>query len=156
MQRASRVMLVIVLALVLSACGSYRHMGHPHGSMSTAVEQAQEEVSVLVDRVVQDPAKAEEVKARLRQIVSEARESRQQNRQFHQALYDLNRSYQAEPEEFLKILDEMNARRMQTGGNILRLRFEMKDQMTEAEWKAFTDGLAEMRSRYKPEGRREK
>lgn len=142
------VQVLLLIALSLSACSPHHRMGYPHRSMEAPVEEAKEEVSALIDRVVGDPERAARVKAIVDQIVAEARESRQQNRQFHGALYELNVDYHAEPEAFLKIVDEMNARRMQAAGNILRLRFEMKGLMSEEEWKAFTNGLAELRGRY--------
>lgn len=151
MKLKALVFLLLFAALMLPACGKYHRMGHPHGSREAAVERATEEVAALIDRTVQDPGKAEQAKSLLHQIVSEARQSRQQNHQFHQALYELNADYDAEPEAFLKIIDEMNLRRMQTAGNILRLRFDMKALMSAEEWKAFTDGMADMRSRYQPE-----
>lgn len=145
------VFLLLFAALMLPACGTHHRMGHPHGSREAAVDRATEEVAALIDRTVQDPGKADRAKSLLHRILAEVRESRQQNRQFHQALYELNADYKSEPEAFLKIIDEMNVRRMQTAGNILRLRFDMKALMTAEEWKAFTDGMAEMRSRYQPE-----
>lgn len=147
------VFLLLSAALMLPACGGYHRMGSPHGSRAAAVERATGEVAALIDRAVRDPGKAEQAKSLLHEIVAEARQARQQNRQFHQALYELNADYKAEPEAFLKIIDEMNMRRMQTAGNILRLRFDMKTLMTEEEWKAFTDGMAEMRERYQPEAK---
>lgn len=151
MKLKSLVFLLLCAALMLSACGRHHHMGYPHGSRSATVERATEEAAALIDRSVQDRGKAEQAKSLLQQIVAEARQSRQQNRQFHQALYELNADYNSEPEAFLKIIDEMNLRRMQAAGNILRLRFDMKALMTQEEWKAFTDGMADMRSRYQPE-----
>lgn len=142
---------VLFAALLLSACGRYHHAGYPHGSRAAAVERATEEVAELIDRTVQDPGKAEQAKSLLQQIVAEVRQSRQQNRQFHQALYELNADYNSEPEAFLKVIDQMNLRRMQAAGNILRLRFDMKGLMTEEEWKAFTNGMADMRRRYEPD-----
>lgn len=151
MNSVSRVVLVLTLALTLSACGGYHHRHHPPGSMGVSAEQIEADVAALVTRVVQDPAKTEEVSTRLRQIVAEAMASRQQNRQFHQALYELNRRHDAPPEEFLKIIDEMNARRMQAATTILRLRFEIKERMTETEWAAFTEGMEDLRG-YRREG----
>lgn len=151
MKLKALVCLLLFTALTLPACAKYHRMGHPHGSREAVVERATGEVAALIDRVVQDPDKAEQAKSLFHQIVAEARQSRQQNRQFHQALYELNADYNAEPETFLKIIDEMNMRRMQTAGNILRLRFDMKALMTEGEWKAFTDAMADMRRRYQPE-----
>lgn len=145
------VFLLLFAVLILPACGRHHHMDHPHGSRAVAVERAMGEVAALIDRAVQDPAKADQVTSLLQQIVAEVRQSRQQNRQLHQALYELNADYHAEPEVFLKIIDEMNMRRMHTAGNILRLRFDMKALMTEQEWKTFTDGMAEMREGYRPE-----
>ena len=145
------VFLLLFATLMLPACGTFHRMGHPHGSREAAVERATDEVAALIDRTVRDQSKAGQAKSLLHQIVAEVRQSRQQNRQFHEALYALNADYQAEPEAFLKIVDEMNLRRMQAAGNILRLRYDMKALMTEKEWKAFTDGMADMRSRYQPQ-----
>lgn len=150
MQLKALLCLVMLAAMLLPACGKHYRMGHPHGSREAAVERATEEVAALIERAVRDPGKAEQAKTILRQIVAEVRQSRQQNRQFHQALYELNADYHAEPEAFLEIIDQMNLRRMQTAGDILRLRFDMKALMTEAEWKAVTDGMADMRQRYQP------
>lgn len=151
MKLKALVFLLLFAALMLPACGKHHRMGYPHGSRSAAVERAMGEVAALLDRTVQDPGKAEQAKALLNQIVAEVRQSRQQNHQMHQALYELNADYDAQPEAFLKIIDEMNLRRMQTAGKILRLRFDMKALMSAAEWKAFTDGMADMRQRYQPE-----
>lgn len=151
MKRNTLILLLLVAALMLPACGTYHRTGHPHASREAAVERATEEVAALIDRTVSDPDKAGQAKSLLDRIVAEVRQSRQQNRQFHQALYALNADYHAEPEAFLKIIDEMNLRRMQAAGTILRLRYDMKALMTEEEWKAFTDGMADMRRRYQPQ-----
>ncbi len=137
---------VLLALFVMPGCGKYYHK---YRGMEGAMERAQEEVSTLVESTLKDPAKAEQAKGIMGQIVAEVKHSRQQNRESHQQLYDLNVDYDAEPEEFLKMIDARNAQRMQTASKILRLRFDLKELMTREEWKTFTDGLAEMRSRYR-------
>ena len=150
MKLAKLLILVALVALVLPGCGRYHRMHHHgHGGGDAAIERAKTEVSNLVDKSVQDTQKDEQAKVIMENIVAEAKHSRQQNRQFHEQLYELNANYEAAPEDFLKILDEMNGRRMQSASNILRLRFEMKELITADEWKALTDGMAEMRDRYR-------
>ena len=150
MKLAKLLILLTLVALVLPGCARHHRMHH-HGYRGgdAAIERAKQDVSALVDKSIQDSQKAEQAKATMENIVAEARQSRQQNRQFHEQLYELNANYAATPEEFLKILDEMNSRRMQSATKILRLRFDMKELMTEEEWKALTDGMAEMRGRYR-------
>jgi hypothetical protein len=41
-------------------------------------------------------------------------------------LYQLNTKYEATPEDFTKLLDELNTARMRTAAMILGLRFKMK------------------------------
>jgi hypothetical protein len=61
----------------------------------------------------------------------------------------LNANYSATPEEFTKVLDDANNRRMQSATKILSLRFRMKDLMTAEEWKALSDQMLAYSSRYK-------
>jgi Spy/CpxP family protein refolding chaperone len=63
--------------------------------------------------------------------------------------------YDATPEDFLKILDQLNNRRMKAATNILGLRFKMKDMLTAEEWKALSEGLTQARSRYRHGGESE-
>ncbi|MFM7842177.1 MAG: hypothetical protein ACKO9T_09925, partial [Nitrospira sp.] len=69
-------------------------------------------------------------------------------REQHQKLYELNANYNAAPEEFTKILDELNNGRMRTGAKILAIRFKIKEMLTADEWKALTDNLNAARGRY--------
>ena len=54
----------------------------------------------------------------------------------------------ASPEEFTKILDDTNNRRMRTATRVLGLRFKMKELMTADEWKALSDRMLQYSSRY--------
>ncbi len=144
----SLVILAIFTLSVLSGCGKHhRDDGHP--GTEGAVERAQERVSALIAPTLKDPGKAQQGQAILEGIVAEVKQSRQQNREFHQQLYELNANYDAQPEDFLSILDTMNGRRMQSASKILRLRFDLTELMTREEWKTFTDGMAEMRRGYR-------
>ncbi len=150
MNRAYMIVLLSLSLLVLPACGKHSRMGYQrHGGMEHAVERASQQVSALIQKSVQDADKAKQAEALLGEILAEVKASRQRNRQFHQQLYGLNSSYAAKPEAFLQILDDMNARRMKSASKILRLRFDIKELMTEQEWKAFTGGMAEMREGYR-------
>ena len=54
-------------------------------------------------------------------------------RLLHREVYELNGKYGASPEEFVKILDEMNNDRMCSSARILELRFNLKGCMTAQE-----------------------
>lgn len=135
--------------LFVAGCGhhgAYKHgggMGHGHGADRGT------EVMAAVDKSVTDPEKAGRVKDALKEIMEEAKQSYKQNRELHRKLYELNANYNAAPEEFTKILDELNNGRMRTGAKILATRFKIKEMLTAEEWKAFTDNLNAARARYR-------
>ena len=150
MKTITMVIACILSFVLFSACSAH-HPGanHGHGKGGYAVERATQEVAALIDKTVKDPNTAGSVKGVLDEIIAEVKRSREGDRQFHKQLYTMNANYEATPEEFLKILDGMNVRRMKSASNILGLRFKMKSMMSAEEWKALTDGMAEMRSRYR-------
>jgi hypothetical protein len=133
--------------LLVAGCGhgSYHHGGGMgHGDRADRGR----EVMTAVEKAVQDPEKAKRVQEALKEIMEEARQSYTQNRELHRKLYELNANYNAAPEEFTKILDELNNGRMRTGAKILATRFKIKEMLTAEEWKAFTDNLNAARFRY--------
>jgi hypothetical protein len=77
------------------------------------------------------------------------KQSYRQNREFHRKLYELNANYEATPEEFTKILDELNNSRMRSASKILGLRYRMKELLTAQEWKALSEGMMAARGRYR-------
>jgi Spy/CpxP family protein refolding chaperone len=113
------------------------------------VERGLSQVRSLIDSTIKDPAKAKRAQEIVEAIVAEVRTSTQQSRKFHEQLYDLNAKYDATPEDFLKILDQLNNSRMKAAINILGLRFKMKDMLTAEEWKALSEGLTQARRRYR-------
>ncbi len=135
--------------LLVAGCGhgSYHH-GSGHGGSMGHGSDGSKDIMAAVEKSVKDPDKAKQVQAALKEIVEEAKQSYKQNREFHRKLYELNDSYTATPEEFTKILDDLNNNRMRTGTKILSTRFKIKDMLTAEEWKAFTDNLKAVRSRY--------
>ncbi len=150
MKPAKHILLFTLTLLVIPGCGMHHRAGHhAYRGTDAALERATTKVSTLIEQTVQDPDKAKQSQAVMTEIVAEVRHSRQQNRQFHRQLYELNAGYDAPPEDFLKVLDELNGRRMQSAAKILGLRFKMKALMTEEEWKAFTKGMAELRGGYR-------
>ena len=143
------VLLAVCAALAVTACAKHSGRGYPHGrDMGYSVDQGIKEMNALVEKTVQDPEKAKRVQAIVSDIVIEAKQVYQQNREFHRKLYELNASYEASPEDFTKILDEMNNNRMRAATRILAMRFKMKELLTAQEWKALTDGMNASRGRY--------
>lgn len=135
--------------LLVAGCGhgSYHHGGGHDGSTGHGSDRTKE-IMTAVEKAVPDPDKAKRVQEALKEIVEEAKQSYKQNREFYKKLYDLNASYTATPEEFTKILDDLNNNRMRTGAKILVTRFKIKDMLTAEEWKAFTDNMNATRARY--------
>ena len=62
----------------------------------------------------------------------------------------LNADYEAKPEQFTKILDEMNNARMASATKILGLRFKMKALLNAQEWNELTGAMDRTRKRYAP------
>jgi len=102
----------------------------------------------LIDHIVKDQGKAEQVKSIVYDIVAELKASREQERAGHRRLYELNANYAAIPEEFTKVLDDTYNQRMQSATKILAFRFKMKELMTVEEWKALSDQMLAYSSRY--------
>ena len=141
----------LVTALTVAGCAT-RHHGagsYGRGDMDSSVESGVKEMNALVDKAVQDPEKAKRVQAIVEEIVGEGKQSYQQNREFHRKLYELNVNYEAKPEEFTKILDELNNGRMRSASKILGMRYRMKELLTAQEWKALSEGMAAARGRYR-------
>lgn len=152
MKREKRfAILALVIALAVAGC-AMRHHGagsYGHGTMDSSGERGVQEMNALVDRTVQDSEKAKRVQAIVGEIVGEVKRSYQENREFHRKLYELNANYEAKPEEFTKILDELNNNRMRSASKILGMRYRMKELLTAQEWKALSEGMMEARGRYR-------
>ncbi len=148
MKVVSGIALSVVMAAVLAGCGFHHQpMGYAGGGYGW--EKAAKDMTALVDKTIQDPAKAKQVNELLGQIMGELRHSTEQSRQYHQKLYELNANYEASPEDFTKILDDLNNHRMRSASKILGLRFKIKDILTAQEWKALSDAMTAYRSRYR-------
>ena len=148
------VRLATSLALaILATIGCATHPGmRDHGGGepgASALDRGLKEMAVLIEKTVQDPEKAKQAQGIVEEIVAEVKQSNQQNQQFHQQLYKLNENYEAEPDEFTKILDDLNNNRMRTASKILGLRFKMKALLTAQEWNALSESMAMSRSRYR-------
>jgi len=140
--------LLAVTIMTMAGCGHHGMGSYGHGDRGYAAEKGTQEMSALVDQTVQDQEKAKQVKAIVGDIVAEVKETYRQNRQYHSKLYELNGNYEATPEEFTKILDEMSNSRMRSASKILGLRFKMKELLTAQEWRSLSDGMNNLRSRY--------
>lgn len=139
----------LLVWLPLAGCGGYHGSGGHGRGMDTMGEKAQQEMDALVDQSVQDLDKAKRAKAVVGDMIEEIKQSYQQQRRFHQKLYEANANYEAAPEEFTKILDEANNSRMRSAAKILGLRFKLKDMLTASEWKALSEGMSRYQNRYR-------
>lgn len=149
MNRILNGMFVLLAMVLLIGCSSYRHHGMMGDGKSDAYwQKGKQDMEGLINRTVKDPDKAAQVNALVGEIVGELKASREQERAYHRELYTLNASYTATPDEFTKILDEANGKRMQSSVKVLNLRFKMKDLMTADEWKALSDKMLSYSSRY--------
>jgi hypothetical protein len=150
MKHIQRYVLGFVAVLALAGCSSPHHHGMAgEGKGDAYWQKGQQDMAALIDRTVKDQEKAGQVKTIVGEIVTELKASREQDRAGHRRLYELNANYSATPEEFTKVLDDANNRRMQSATKILSLRFRMKDLMTAEEWKALSDQMLAYSSRYK-------
>jgi hypothetical protein len=150
MKHVQRYVLGFVVVLALAGCSSPHHHGMAgEGKGDAYWQKGQQDMASLIDRTVKDQEKAGQVKTIVGEIVTELKASREQDRAGHRRLYELNANYSATPEEFTKVLDDANNRRMQSATKILSLRFRMKDLMTAEEWKALSDQMLAYSSRYK-------
>jgi hypothetical protein len=150
MKHVQRYVLGFVAVLALAGCSSPHHHGMAgEGKGDAYWQKGQQDMAALIDRTVKDQEKAGQVKTIVGEIVTELKASREQDRAGHRRLYELNANYSATPEEFTKVLDDANNRRMQSATKILSLRFRMKDLMTAEEWKALSDQMLAYSSRYK-------
>ena len=138
-------LLAVLVIVTVAGCGG--HHGYQRDS-SAAVERGTKQMNELIDQSVKDPAKATRVKALAKEIVDEAKHAHEQRRDGHRKLYELNADYNAPPEEFTKILDEINNAHMRSATKILGLRFKIKEQLTPEEWRAITDGMKRYGDRY--------
>ncbi len=139
----------LLVWLPLAGCGGYHGTGGHGRGMDTMGEKAQQEMDALVDQSVQDQDKAKRAKAVVGAMIQEIKQSYQEQRRFHQKLYEANANYEAAPEEFTKILDEASNSRMRAAMKILGLRFTLKEMLTASEWKTLSEGMGRYQSRYR-------
>jgi hypothetical protein len=62
---------------------------------------------------VKNPETVKQVNVVMGEMITEIKSAREHHRQSHRALYELNANYSASPEEYTKILDELNKDRME-------------------------------------------
>ena len=154
--KTSKLMLLVLVAVTLTMAGCTGHHGHGMGhgmgmhSGEAAVERGVVETNAMVDQTVKDPEKAKQAKAILQDIVAEVRSSAQTSRAFHEQMAVMNADYDAKPEQFTKVLDEMNNARMASATKILGLRFKMRALLTAQEWNELTGAMDKTRKRYQP------
>jgi Spy/CpxP family protein refolding chaperone len=147
MSRGYLMLLSGVLLMLFTGCSSPHHGSYNRAS-GDYWNKADQDVSGLVEKHVQDPEKVKQVNAVMGEIITEIKSAQEQHRQYHRALYELNANYSASPEEFTKILDELNNSRMRSAAKILGLRFKMKALLTAQEWAGLSEDLQNYGSRY--------
>lgn len=141
---------LVAMTLTMAGCAGHRHHGMGMHSGEAAVERGVVETNAMVDQTVKDPEKARQAKAILQDIVAEVKSSAQTSSAFHEQMAVMNADYDAKPEQFTKVLDEMNNARMASATKILGLRFKMKALLTAQEWNELTGAMDKTRQRYAP------
>ena len=150
--KTAKLILLALVAVTLTTAGCAEHHGHGMGMHSgeAAVERGIVETNAMVDQTVKDPEKARQVKAILQDIVAEVKNSAQTSRAFHEQMAVINADYDAKPEQFTKVMDEMNNARMASATKILGLRFKMRALLTAQEWNELMGAMDKTRQRYAP------
>ena len=150
--KTTKLMLLMLAATALATAGCAGHHGHgmEMHSGESAFERGVAETNDLVDQTVKDPEKAKQAKAILQDIVAEVKNSIQTSRKFHEQMIVVNADYDAKPEQFTKILDEMNNAGMASATKILGLRFKMKALLSAQEWNDLMGAMNKTRQRYAP------
>ena len=152
MRYRSLVALLAVFATGLTGCSSHHHGSYGHGKGDYYWSKASQDVTGLVEKHVKNPETAKQVNVVMGEMITEIKSAREQHRQSHRALYELNANYTATPEEFTKILDDLNNNRMRSSARMLSLRFKMKGLLTAEEWTGLSDELKRYGSRYYGKG----
>jgi len=152
MRYRSLVVLLAVLATGLTGCSSHHHGSYGHGKGDYYWSKASQDVTGLVEKHLKNPETAKQVNVVMGEMITEIKSAREQHRQSHRALYELNANYTATPEEFTKILDDLNNNRMRSSARMLSLRFKMKALLTAEEWTGLSDELKRYGSRYYGKG----
>jgi len=132
---------------LVGGCSTHHH-GPPSATGDASVSGVVPHVKQLVEENVKDPKKAAQVEGMVQEIAAEVKRSAQQTRGFHEQLNVLNNNYDAKPEQFMKILDELNNTRMASAGKILETRFKIKDMLSPEEWRNLTDAMQKARAKY--------
>jgi predicted small secreted protein len=150
--KTSKLILLALVAVMLTTAGCVGHHGHGMGMHSgeAAIERGIAETNAMVDQAVKDPEKARQAKAILQDIVAEVKNSAQTSRAFHERMAVMNADYDARPEQFTKVLDEMNNARMASATKILGLRFKVRALLSAQEWNELTGAMDQTRQRYAP------
>ena len=144
----AKVLILALVAITVGMAGCVRPYGMGSGYREAALERGIAEMNELVSQTVKDPEKAKQIQAIFTGVITEAQQSLKQSREYHQKLFALNASYDATPEQFGKILDDLNNARMASAAKILGMRFKIKSMLTAQEWKELTDEMNKARSRY--------
>jgi hypothetical protein len=152
MKTAQSLWFILVVVVFTTAGCARHHHGPPGASGDGITQEVIPEVKKLVEANVKDPDKAKQVQAMVQDIVKEVKKSSQQVRGYHEQLAMVNANYDAKPEQFTKILDELNNARMQTATNILGMRFKIKDMLTPEEWKNLNDAMIKSRGEHRMKG----
>lgn len=152
MSSRSLILLVGLILTGLGGCSSHHPGSYDRGKGDYYWNKAGKDVNGLVEKHVKDPEKVKQVNVVMGEIITEIKSAREHQRQYHRTLYELNANYAAPPEEFTKILDELNNSRMRSAAKVLGLRFKMKGLLTAEEWTALSEELKGYGSRYYGKG----
>lgn len=130
-------LLGVFLILVGAGC-SRPHRYWKSGDDDRKTDRLARQAASLIEKTVQDRDRADRVKALVAELIEAGTESYQHNRYYRRQFQVLNAKYDATPEEFGSVLNEIQTNLNKTAAKIVELRFKIKEQLKEEEWKVLS------------------
>lgn len=94
-----------------------------------------------IDQTIQDPARAERVKAVVRELAEEMRATQQELRNRYTALRQLAFSYDTGRDQLNRVVDELDRLLTDSGRRLVDLRMQLKDLLSREEWRSLEERI---------------
>lgn len=125
----------ITAALLSTGCGRYRgRADRINVPTQERVERGTQEAVRIIQKKVDDPRRAERLAQLFERLDKQFQEVLRERHTFHQRLAELNADYDASPEAFHALLDDMHTIFEESGTEIVKTRFAIKEVLTAEEW----------------------
>lgn len=94
-----------------------------------------------IDRTVQDPQRAERVKAVVRELADELRVAQRELRARYRTLREMAFSYDTGRESLNRAIDELDRLLSASARRLIELRMQLKDLLTPEEWRSLGERI---------------